>query len=111
VAKIKTRKMVELSAVDKRLTQMGLTPGMVGRMDVATGELELETADPSISNADLQRIVTDLPEHKPADPAEVAARRDARRGEAKALADKATWNAKDTEAALRLLLAVELDRS
>lgn len=111
MAKIKTRKLVDLSMVDKRLVQMGLAPGLVSRMDSGAGELELETADPTISDADLQRVVTDLPERKPADPAAVAARREARRTEAAALADKAAWTPKDTEAALRLLLAAELDRS
>lgn len=110
MAKIKTRKRVDLSAVDKRLSQIGLAPGLVQRANAATGEFEIESADPSISDADLLRVVNDVPEVPAHDETATAERRAKRRDDAVTLAAKPTWNAKDSEAALRLLLDAEIER-
>lgn len=107
MAKIKTRKPVDLVSVDHRLVQIGLAPGIVSRHDEAAGEWELETADPSISDADLRRVITDVPAAPPANAA-ADARAD-RRARARALLDKDSWQAKDTEAAVRLLLTEQLE--
>lgn len=110
MAKIKTRKRVDLGAVDRRLAQIGLAPGLTMRANDATGEFEIESADAAISNADLLRVVTDVPEVPAHDPKVETDRRAARRDAATSLAAKQTWNAKDTETALRLLLDAEIER-
>lgn len=111
MAKIKTRKHVDLAAVDKRLSQIGLAPGLVQRANATTGEFEIESADASISDADLLRVVNDVPEvptHGDGDAS--AERRALRRDTAVALSAKQSWTPKDTESALRLLLEAEIER-
>lgn len=110
MAKIKTRKRVDLGAVDKRLSQIGLAAGLVQRANAATGEFEIETADASIADADLLRVVNDVPEVPAHDGDAAAARKAARLDAAVALSSKQTWNAKDSESAARLLLEAEIER-
>lgn len=110
MAKIKTRKRVDLEVVDKRLAQIGLTPGLTMRAYDATGEFEIESGDPAIGDADLLRVVADVPEVPANSPQERADRRAARRASAVTLSAKQTWNAKDSETALRLLLEAEIER-
>lgn len=111
MAKIKTRKHVDLAAVDRRLDQMDLQPGLVARHDAEAGEWEIETADESISEADLRRVLNDVPEVVERDPEADGDARAERRTAMQELSDKTKWQQADTEAALRLILAAELDRS
>lgn len=113
MATIKTRKRVDLTAVDRRLEQIDRKPGLVSRHTIATGEWEIEASDPGVSADELQRIVDALPEHPDPEVERVARekRRADRRPEIQRLVGLASWKAADTEAALRLLLAAELDRS
>lgn len=112
MAKIKTRKRVDPTAVDKRLEQVGLTPGLVMRSFDETHEYEIEAVNASISADDLSRIVDALPEVPHPDEARrlSSERRTARRGSARDLLAKSKWSPVDTEAALRLLLTAELER-
>lgn len=110
MAKIRTRRRVDLGAVDRRLSQIGLAAGLVQRANESTGEFEIESADASISDADLLRVVNDVPEVPAHDPQIDADRRTLRRDTAAALAAKQSWTPKDTESALRLLLEAEIER-
>lgn len=110
MAKIKTRRHVDVGAVDRRLQQIGLAPGLVMRHDAQRGEYEIETADESISAGDLQRVLDAVPD-APGDPdAERRQRRARRSADAAALLAKPKWSAVDNEAAVRLLLESEIER-
>jgi hypothetical protein len=112
VAKLTTRKHVDPVALSARLAQIDLPPGVVSRHNAKAGEWEIETADPAVSDADLARVIAALPESPVAEPpADGTAVHAERRAAAMALLAKAKWNATDTEAAVRLLLTAELERS
>lgn len=110
MAKIKTKRHVDIGAVDRKLAQLGLPAGLVMRANDARGEFEIETSDPSVSDGDLQRVLDSVPDAPVHDPAADTERRAKRRADAVTLRDKSKWTPADSETALRLLLDAEIER-